>query len=146
MLRKIVGVVVGLPLGVLSVYVGHAIEHTIFPLPESVSMDDMESLAAYISTMSFSEFVLVWLAHGSGAFVSSAACTAIAGQRWYLGAGICGIMFTLSGILNLTMLPHPWWFAVVDLFLYVPLAFLACYLVGSLFSNSTKKVTADITK
>ena len=146
MWRKIAGVVVGLPLGVVSVSVMHAVQHAIYPLPEGLDMNDMDALAEHIATMPLGDFAMVWLAHASGAFVSSAVCTLIAGQRWYLGAVICGIMFTIAGGLNIAMLPHPVWFAVVDLLLYVPTALLACYLVGSLFSNQQAAAKPELGK
>ena len=142
MIRKILGVVIGLPLGVVCVSLMHKLEHSIYEVPEKVSSGDMEAIAEYIQTMSLGQFAMVWLAHGSGAFVSAAICTAIAGSRWYVGAGICGCMFLLAGFLNVVLLPHPLWFAVVDLLLYIPLALASCYLVGSLFQNA-EQASAD---
>ena len=41
----------------------------------------------------------------------------------------------MAGGLNLFMLPHPVWFAIVDLLLYVPLALLGCFLAGTVFAR-----------
>ena len=137
MLRKILGVVVGFVVGMIGMMALHMLSMVVYPLPDGVDVNDPESLGAYIPKMPLGAFIMVWLAHGGGAFIASATCTAIAGSRWFVGAGILGVLFTLAGIANLLMLPHPIWFAVVDVLLYLPLALLACYLLGSLFQNKT---------
>lgn len=137
MLRKIVGIVTGLVVGMIGMMLLHMLSMIIYPLPDGVDVNDPESLGQYIPNMPLGAFIMVWMAHGGGAFIASATCTAIAGSRWYIGAGILGVLFTLAGIANLLMLPHPLWFAAVDLLAYLPLALLACYLVGGLFERKS---------
>jgi hypothetical protein len=42
---------------------------------------------------------------------------------------IVGIVLLLSGLFNLLYLPHPLWFVVLNLILYVPAAYLGYLLV-----------------
>lgn len=146
MLRKILGVIVGLVVGMCGMTVLHMLSMLIYPLPEGLDTSDYGAFGEYIATMPLGAFVLVWVAHGGGAFIAAATCTAIVGQRWWVGAWILGVLFTLAGISNLLMLAHPWWFAAVDALLYIPAALLGCYLVGSLFTGKNTHNDSSATK
>ena len=146
MLRKILGVIVGLVIGMCGMTALHMLSMLIYPLPQGLDTTDYEAFSEYIATMPLGAFLLVWVAHSGGAFIAAATCTAIVGQRWWGGAGILGVLFTLAGISNLLMLAHPWWFAAVDVLLYIPAALLGCYLVGSLFAAKGDQDVGSVTK
>jgi hypothetical protein len=46
------------------------------------------------------------------------------------GAIIIGVLFFIGGIGNLMTVPHPTWFAVVDLIAYLPAAFIGNLVAG----------------
>ena len=49
---------------------------------------------------------------------------------FYFMAAVLGLLFLLAGIANLMMIPHPVWFAVMDVLLYLPMALTGSWLAG----------------
>ena len=56
---------------------------------------------------------------------SAVVATLISGRNSLIPAIVIGIFFTVGGVANLSSIPHPAWFPVVDLPLYLLLAVVA---------------------
>ena len=129
--KNVGAVVLGLVVGMIAITLMHVLGELLYPLPEGVDGNNPESLAAYIPTMPFGAFMMVLLAHQSGAFFGSIAAVLVlrkSGNAMRLGF-IVGALMMVFGIMNLFMLPHPAWFAIVDTVLYIPLALLGARMV-----------------
>lgn len=95
-----------------------------YPMPAELDPGDPEQLRQWVSTLPIGAFLFVLASHFAGTFAAGLACQLVARQPWPLGALIVGTFFTLGGILNLIAIPHPTWFAIVDLMLFFPAAWL----------------------
>ena len=122
---------VGLVVAMIAITLMHGLGELLYPLPEGVDVNDPDSLRAYIPKMALGAFMMVLLAHQSGAFFGSIAAVLVlrkTGHSMRLGL-IVGALVMVLGIMNLFMLPHPTWFAILDTVLYIPLALLGAKLV-----------------
>lgn len=114
MWRKILGVVAGLVVAVVVIAVIEGISTVIYPPPADLDFNDAEAMSAYVRQLPLGAKLLVLLAHGVGTFLAGVVCGLVVGQRWLVGAVIISGLFLLTGVLNLMMIPHPVWFALVD--------------------------------
>ena len=105
---------------------------SIIPVPEGVDPTDIESLKANMHLFKPINFVTPFLAHALGTLVGALiAAKFTTTQHLYFALGI-GAFFSIGGIMVLQMLPHPTWYAVLDLGLaYLPMGWLGWKLSGN---------------
>lgn len=97
--------------------------------PEGMNTQDREQFKAYVATLPVLGFLVVLLAHQGQAFVGAIVGTLIAGRRSVVVALAVGAFTLLGCVLMLFMAPGPIWFAVLDVLLPLPLAWLGARLV-----------------
>lgn len=123
MIRNILAVLSGIIFGVLAIGIVESIGHKIFTVPQEVAQTienaDTDAVFALVS----SEMLLfVLLAYIFGSFVGGF-ITELIGKRLLL-AIVTGSLLMLGGVLNLFMIPHPIWFVLVSIMVYIPFAWL----------------------
>jgi len=125
MLARIGGVIAGVLVGGLVVALVEYLSSRRYPMPEGLDTTNKAALGAWISTLPLNAMIFVLVAHALGAGVGGAVCAMVMGEVWWVGPMIVGAMFEVGGIMNLVSVPgHPTWFAVVDVLLYFPCAWL----------------------
>jgi hypothetical protein len=124
MLRKILAVVCGMLAGGIVVGLIESLSSSLYTAPADLDWNDAEALAEFVRSIPPAAMGLVIAAHAAGAFVGAAVCVLVARRQWLTGAVIVGSLFSLAGIANLISIPHPLWFAIVDVFVYLPSAWL----------------------
>ena len=97
-----------------------------YPLPEGTDMNDMKAISEYISIAPLGSLLFVMLAHIGGTFIAGIS-TALVSKN-IIPIYIIGGFFTLAGIYNLYMLPHPLWFNI-EVILYLPSAIYSYKLI-----------------
>lgn len=116
----VVGVVVGCAVNMGIIVIGAFI---IKP-PLGVDVTSTEHLKASIHLFEPQHFIFPFLAHAFGTFVAGLVAARIAVTHQLRFAVVVGCIFLLAGIVNVMMLPAPWWFYIIDLvFAYVPMAY-----------------------
>jgi hypothetical protein len=101
----------------------------LFPLPEGVNPNDIESIKSHIHLYEPKHFLAPFLAHAIGTFVAAFICALIAAKSHMRLMLIVGGVFTLGGIAAIAMIGGPVWFMIVDLlFAYFPMAFLGFWI------------------
>jgi len=131
--RYVVALVLGFIAGFVMVFAGTALSSLLFPLPEGFDLKDQKAFAGHISSLPFTAFLLTLAAHASGPFVAGLVCSAIVRRFWLPGQIGLGFAFLAGGVMTLFEFPHPLWFAVADLLLYLP-AVLAGAATGSMLT------------
>lgn len=123
-------------LGVLAVIIGFGlgsaanmgiitISGDIIPPPEGADVTTMEGLKESMHLFQPKHFLLPFLAHALGTFVGAFVAAIISPIYKFQVSILIGIIFLLAGILNIILLPSPFWFSAVDLIgAYLPFAFL----------------------
>lgn len=99
--------------------------HTVFPGPEGMDPNNMESLKEFMPQMGAEHFIFPFLAHALGTLVGAILAGLIAGSKKMVFAMVIGGFFFLGGIAVSFMVPAPTWFTILDLLLaYIPMGFL----------------------
>ncbi|WP_146118911.1 hypothetical protein [Blastopirellula marina] len=97
--------------------------------PEGFDWNDQAALAEYVGGLPMGAFLFALAAHAAHSLVGGWVAASIARPFRYTAGLLVGLGTLVGGIVNLGEIPHPGWFAVVDLILYVPLALLGASLV-----------------
>ena len=126
--RQLIAIVVGLAGGGLAIMLIEALSSLCYPPPEGLTRDDKQALIQFIQGLPVGAFLFVLAAHSGGSGLRGLLSPLILRRRGYTSAAIVGVLFLIGGILNALSIPHPVWFTVVDLLLYLPLALLGCRL------------------
>ncbi len=125
-MRNILAVLAGLIVGNLAIMGLHYVGMYFYPLPEGTDMNDMNAIAEYVKIAPFGALLMVMLTHIGGTFIAGIA-TALLSKEMYV-AYVVGVFFTIMGIWNLYLLPHPIWFNL-EAILYLPAAIYGFNLV-----------------
>ena len=122
--KQILAVIVGLVAGGLVIYGIESINMVRFPWPENLSMEDEEAFAEYVASLPIDALITVIIAHAVGSFVAGFVCGKIALSKQLMLGIVCGVILMAGGIMNIVMIPHPLWFSVADLLMFIPFAWL----------------------
>ncbi|MFK7926899.1 MAG: hypothetical protein AB8H79_01830, partial [Myxococcota bacterium] len=95
-----------------------------FPLPEGVAMDDAAAMAAWMSDLPQTAFILPIVAHLVQAFAGGWVAARVGASIPMVLAMIIGGLSLLGGVLNLLQIPGPIWMWA-ELPLYLVLAWAA---------------------
>jgi hypothetical protein len=128
LLAVIAGLVVGSVVNMAIITVGPMV----IPPPTGVDMSDMDKFAENIKLLEPAHFIAPWLAHALGTLVGAFTAAKVAdAHKMKLALGI-GVFFLLGGIMMVSMVGGPVWFAVSDLIgAYLPMGFLGGMLGGA---------------
>lgn len=122
MLRAMLAAVGGLAAAIVVILLVEFASHALYPPPEGFDPKNREALKAYIQSLPVEAFLMVLLAYALGSFSGGAlSALVVRGKR---SAFIVGGGLTAMGLYNLFAIPHPAWFWVASLALYVPFAWL----------------------
>jgi hypothetical protein len=120
MIRAIMGVIAGVVIGTIVILVIEILGHHLYPFPPGLDPKDHQALAKFMMTAPIGAWLLVLFAYAAGSFVAGASGTWIGRKSWHGWA--CGGILMSLGLINLLLMPHPVWFWVASLALYLPAA------------------------
>jgi len=127
MLRNAISVIAGL---VSAVAIMMACEYTnaqLFPFPEGMNTQDIESVRTFASTMPLQALLLVAFGWMAGSFVGGYVATRAAGGHTAGPALVLAVLLTAAGGLNAWMIQNPAWFHAGGLPIFVFFAMLGEY-------------------
>ena len=129
MLRKILAIVLGVVAGGIVVGVTEAIGHMIYPVPAGLDPTKPELIAEYIRTAPMGALVAVLVSWALGALVAGIVATLIARVADAKFALIAGGVLLVFSLINMFVIPHPGWFRIAGILLFLPMAALGYLLV-----------------
>ena len=109
-LRIALGIVVGVVVAGISVFVVEGVGHALFPPPSDLNLADPQDQARLIAAMPIAAKLMVVLAWFLGALAGSSAAMAIA-RKPLAGWVVAVVMIALSGWTT-QMFPHPIWMVI----------------------------------
>lgn len=119
MLRNILGIVVGIILGFITIGLLESLGHKLFA-PEGFDPTDPQGIKAYGATATLGGMVFVVVAWIIGSFVGGLAGSMVArNSKMLWGAVIGGIMLG-AGLLNVLSHPHPLWMKLSVIIAFIP--------------------------
>ena len=96
----------------------------LFPLPEEIDIADKEALIAHMKTLPTTALIIVLISYLLGTAAGCYTAIKIA-QSHYFGIVLIVAFFLLAmSMINLLNIPHPLWFAIINLILFLPTALL----------------------
>ncbi|PQJ10043.1 hypothetical protein CJD36_015200 [Flavipsychrobacter stenotrophus] len=146
MKKRILSIVTGLITGFLIISAGESFSGTLYPLPEGTDVNNKAQMILALAKMPMQAYLLLLSIYALAAMAVGIVTTLIAesgstkiknptltteaiSNKTWRPAVICGLVFTLGGVINATSLSHPTWFVIANAFAYVPTAY-AGYLMA----------------
>jgi len=124
MARNIIGIIVGLTAAFFMTWGIQMINYSLFPMPEGLEVTDTEAMKKYVAGLPMTAYIIVLLSHILGAFVGAWVGSVVAdSHERKISIGI-GSFLLIMGLINLLSIPHPVWFIIVDLLVFIPSALL----------------------
>lgn len=124
MIRKILAVLVGLIIGSFAIYGIQYISQQVYPSPEGMDFNNMNAVKEFIASLPSSAFLLLLVSYAVGSLIGGMISALLVKERRITTALITGAIFLIFGGMNLIMIPHPAWFAIVSSAIYLPFAFI----------------------
>ena len=117
MARNLLGGLVGIILGMLTVSFGERFSHRYYLPPANIDIEDKEALAEMITSMPTSALAIILLAHFLGAFVAAFVASKLAGKNKFFLGLVAGAVILIGTITKLFLIPHPIYISILDVFL-----------------------------
>ena len=136
MLRKIAATLLGVIVAFIVVGTVEYIGHQFYPPPADLDYQNTQVFTKYVETLPIAAFLFVIAAWALGAFVGSVVARKVAGHPSVIYCIIITGMVLLASIMNLVIIPHPTWFAIVAITLVFLAGGMANY-VSRLFDGSS---------
>lgn len=123
MIRNILSVIVGLAAAIITFLVAESINGAMHPIPSTLDFQDSAAVKDFYSNQPLSLWLLVLVGWIVGSFICGLLIRLISRSSDKRLPMIAGIVLTLSAVTNFYMLPHPTWFIVVGLLVFIPCVF-----------------------
>jgi hypothetical protein len=120
MLKKVLAVVAGL---VAAIVIFMAFEHLkehLYPLPHGIDRADHRAMSAYEESLPTTALVLMLGGWVIGSFVCGVLIKIIVKSSDRTPAYLAGLFLMAAGIVDIFLLPHPVWFIVTAVLIFIP--------------------------
>ncbi|MBN4051924.1 hypothetical protein JYT53_00315 [Cytophagaceae bacterium AH-315-L13] len=124
MLRNSLSIGAGIITGGMLIFLVETLGHTIYPHPADFDYTDKEALAELIQNAPIGALLFVILAWAVGSFGGGLVASLISNEDKIRKALIVGVVLMILGIMNMLMVPHPIWFWILGMAVYLPMAYL----------------------
>ena len=128
MVRTILAVVLGSLAAVLVITAIQQLGMALSPLPAGLDLTDPTTIEP--GDIPLVNMLWVLASYALGALAGGAAAAKIAPAFAPLGPAIVGGLLTVASVMNMTQIPHPLWFVVINLLMMIPLAWWGGRLVA----------------
>lgn len=129
-LRNILGIVAGVLVGATVIFIVELIGHQVYPVAGSLDMNDREAMVAFINALPVGALLFVIAAYAAGSFVGGAVAAFIGRGALVRHALVVGLILLIAGVMNLTAIPHPVWFNILTVLVFLPAAWLGGRMVA----------------
>ena len=134
MLKRILSVLGGIGVAFLIIMLNESVVMKIYPLPVGIDPNDAEAMKHLIIPVG--ALVLLMVGYAIASFAAGIVSSMISGRENAQPALIAGGILTVGGIINMIEIPHPWWFMILNVLIYIPFAYRGFMIVK-------KKVSID---
>lgn len=139
--RNILAVIAGFVIGGFINSMLVSIGPSIYPPPEGVDVNNLESIKANLHRYSAAQLLIPFWAHAIGTLVGAFITALIAASKKMSLALLIGAIFMLGGITMVVIIGGPVWFIILDLLVaYFPMSFLGGKAAIAINSNKNNNL------
>lgn len=120
MKRNILSVVVGLAAAIITFLIAETLNTSLHPIPSSLDFNDSIALKTFYENQALTFWLFVLAGWIMGSLLCGLLIKIISKTENRKLPIIAGIVLTLSAVANFFSLPHPTWFIVVGLLVFIP--------------------------
>lgn len=124
MKRNILSIVVGLISAIAVFVITETINSSLHPAPQTLDYHDSMAVKRYYENQPLTFWLLVLAGWATGSALCGFLIKLISKQEDKRLPIIAGSILTLSAIANFFSLPHPTWFIIIALMIFIPLTLL----------------------
>lgn len=124
MLRKILFIIVGIITATIIIYLIESLGHLVYPPSEDLNLKDPDTIKSIMKDVPAGALLFVLLAYALGSFCGGLITAFISKSSKVINAIIVGFVLLIFGLTNLLIIPHPVWFTIVSIILYIPCAYM----------------------
>ena len=128
-LRVVGAIVAGAAASVLIIFAIERASSMVYPPPADLDMTSREAMSAYVQTLPVGAFLFVLTAWFTATLVGAWLATRLA--RTPIGGFVVGALLLASGIANMLLIPHPIWFWVAGVAIFIATTFFATRIGGT---------------
>ncbi len=123
MFKNVLSVVAGIMVAFMLIAGIEMLSHQIYSLPKNIDPNDKEAMKNFIHEIPAGALAMILLAYTVGSFGGGLITGLIASEKRIQMGITTGVVLLILGISNLIMIPHPLWFSIASLVLYIPAAY-----------------------
>lgn len=109
-MRKVLGVVAGVIVAMLTIMLVEFVGHGVYPPPPELDLTSADGMAAYIATVAPGAMLFVVVAWFLGALTGG--WTALRLSDWTIATWIVAAVIACAGVYNATQIPAPLWMQI----------------------------------
>ena len=129
-LRRALAVLAGVGVAIGIVFAVESISSRFYPLPPVTSYSDPEAMTAMMSRLPRAALLIVLLGWGLATMAGAWIAARVAGRRQG-PAWTVGVVLLAAAVFNMLELPHPLWFWIAGVAVFLPAAWLGGRLAGA---------------
>ena len=137
MKRRIFSVVAGSVTALLIIAGTEYLIPRVFDLAGPVDTNDRAAVALMIDSMPFRAFLMILGGYILAAFAGGVVAGLVAEVNKCKAASRVGMVLVAGAILNFVSVPHPRWFVIASLAVYIPMAYFGGSLASLYSGNKT---------
>ena len=123
MIKNMLSIVAGIMVAFMLIAGIEMLSHQIYSLPKDIDPKDPEVMKNFMSHIPMGALLMILLAYTVGSFGGGIITGLIASEKRIQMGITTGVVLLILGISNLIMIPHPLWFSIASVLLYVPAAY-----------------------
>ena len=112
MVRKIIALIVGLAVAVITVMLVQKLGHHLYPPPEGLDPADEEFMKNYVASLPWGPLSIVIASYVLATLAGGWVAASVAGEKPMLFSGIVALFVLAGAVSTMIIIPHPTWFMV----------------------------------
>jgi hypothetical protein len=141
--RSILAVVLGIVLGMVTIFAWEMVGHVIYPLPPGVDPHDPKTMHTLVEKMPAGAILILLVGWFTGTAAGGWLAARLAQRVAALHALIVGGFFMTGAIAIMLHIPHPLWIWVAALLGFLPAAYWGAWIAGRGVGSSHNRVSLD---
>ncbi len=129
-MKNTLAVIAGLIVSIIIFSLFEYLSNMIHPFPKDLDMANETAMKEYVSTLPSSALLIILAGYAIGSFVAGLVIGSVSKSSENKLPFIAGSILTIAAIINLAMIPHPIWFMIINLLLYIPLTIAGNSITG----------------